>query len=171
MAMSIMTIEQIEKSIHLMRGHRIMLDSDLAKIFGVTTKQLNQAVKRNLTRFPEDFMFQVTEIERESLRSQSVTSNVGRGGRRYLPFAFTEHGTLMLANILKSTTAIRSSIQVVRAFIRLRQMMISHNDLGRKLNELERKYDTQFKVVFDAIKQIMMPHKSSSRRIGFHSDE
>ena len=166
-----LTIEQIEKTIHFIRGYRVMLDSDLARIFGVTTKHLNQAVKRNLDRFPEDFMFQVTENERESLRSQIVTSNASRGGRRYLPFVFTEHGTLMLANILNSPTAVGSSIQVVRAFIRLRQMMISHVELASKLNDLEKKYDRQFRVVFDAIKQLMIPTTSPRKPIGFHSDE
>jgi len=170
--MSITSLEQLEKFILTIRGQRVMLDSDLAKIYGVSTKHLNQQVKRNLERFPQDFMFQLTEIEEEYLRSQFVTSKPGRGGRRYLPYVFTEHGALMLANVLNSSTAVAASIQVVRAFIRLRQMMISHTELAQKLEALEKKYDSQFKVVFDALKQLMtLPPETPKRRIGFHSEE
>ena len=143
-----------------------MLDSDLARIYGVATKNLNKAVKRNLNRFPEDFMFQLTEIEGESLRFQIGTSKIGRGGRRYLPYVFTEHGALMLGNILNSETAIETSIQVVRSFMRLREMVISHSELSKKLSQLEMKYDSQFKVVFDAIKKLMVEPEVPQKKIG-----
>ena len=148
-------IEQIGKNILIIRSQRVLLDAELAKIYGVTTKHLNQQVKRNLDRFPEDFMFQLTEAEEQSLRSQIVTSKIGRGGRRYRPYAFTEHGALMLGNVLTSSIAISVSIQVVRAFINLRQLTLTNDELSRKLNNLENKYDANFKVVFDAIRAIM----------------
>jgi len=165
------SLEQLEKFILTIRGQRVMLDSDLAKIYGVTTKRLNQQVNRNLERFPKDFMFQLTEIEEESLRLQIATSKAGRGGRRYPRRVFTEHGALMAANVLNSSAAIHASIQVVRIFIYLRKLLLSHEDLGRKIESLERKYDTQFKVVFEAIKQLMAPPDVPKRRIGFHSEE
>ena len=143
-----------------------MLDSDLARIYGVATKNLNKAVKRNLNRFPEDFMFQLTEIEGESLRFQIGTSKIGRGGRRYLPYVFTEHGALMLGNILNSETAIETSIQVVRSFMRLREMVISHSELSKKRSQLEMKYDSQFKVVFDAIQKLMVEPEVPQKKIG-----
>lgn len=169
--MSFVPNEQIEKSILFIRGQRVMLDSDLARIYGVSTKRLNEQVSRNLDRFPKDFMFQLTEIEGQSLRSQIATSKIGRGGRRFLPYAFTEHGVVMLAGVLNSPVAVQSSVQVVRAFIYLRQVLSTHNDLVRKLNMLERKYDNQFKSVFEAIKKLMTTSESSSRRIGLKSNE
>jgi hypothetical protein len=169
--MIFISIEQIEKSIHFIRGQRVLLDSELAKIYGVTTKHLNQQVKRNLDRFPDDFMFQLTEIEEEFLRSQNVTSNVGRGGRRYRPYVFNEHGALMLGNVLTSPIAISVSIQVVRAFIHLRQMALSNDMLFQKLEALEKNYDAKFKVVFEAIRQIMTPPSQPRRKIGIHQDE
>jgi len=145
-----------------------MLDSDLAEIYGVETKVLNQAVKRNRDRFPEDFMFQLTNEEAEALRSQFVTSKKGRGGRRYAPYAFTEHGAVMLASVLNSTVAVHASIQVVRAFVRLREMLAAHKELARKLEELEKKYDKQFAVVFEAIRQLMEPPDEKAKEpIGF----
>jgi len=160
--------ERIERVILLVRGDRVMLDSDLAELYGVETKALNRAVRRNSGRFPLDFMFQLTSEEAESLRCQTGTSNKGRGGRRYLPYAFTEHGALMLANVLSSERAAQTSVQVVRAFVRLRQMLASNAELSRKLASLEQKYDAQFKVVFDAIRQLMSPPAKPKREIGFH---
>jgi hypothetical protein len=148
-----------------------MLDSDLAALYGVETKVLNQAVRRNIERFPEDFMFQLTSDEAERLRSQSVTSKSGRGGRRTAPYAFTEQGVAMLSSVLSSPSAIRVNIEIMRAFVRLRQMATSNADLARKLNALERKYDGQFKIVFAAIRELTEPPiKKRSRRIGFRSD-
>lgn len=160
------SIAEIEKHIFIIRKQKVMLDSDLALIYGVETRTLNQAVKRNLNRFPADFMFQLSEIEGESLRSQFVTSNKTRGGRRYLPYVFTEHGALMLGNILNSETAIETSIQVVRSFMRLREMVISHSELSKKLSSLETKYDSQFKVVFDAIQKLMVEPEVPQKKIG-----
>lgn len=163
--------EQIARSILVIRSHKVMLDADLAKIYGVTTKRLNQQVNRNRHRFPPDFMFQLTEKEEEFLRLQFATSNRGRGGRRHLPYAFTEHGAVMLAAVLNNPIAVDASIQVVRAFIRLRQMLTSHVELSRKVDALERKYDGQFRSVFDAIRQLMSPPISPKRRIGIISDD
>jgi len=165
---SLVPMEHIERAIIVVRGEKVMLDSELAEIYGVETKVLNQAVKRNVSRFPVDFMFQLTPEETESLRSQIVTSNEGRGGRRYLPYAFTEHGALMLANVLNSARAAQTSVMVVRAFVKLRQMLASNAELARKLAAMEKKYDAQFKVVFDAIRQLMSPPAKPKREIGFH---
>ena len=167
---SLVPVERIERAIILVRGEKVMLDSELAKIYGVTTKRLNEQVRRNLNRFPSDFMFQLTLGEVESLRSQFATSNEGRGGRRYLPYAFTEHGALMLANVLNNERAAQTSVMVVRAFVRLRQLLSSNAELARKLEAMEKKYDAQFKVVFDAIRQLMSPPTSDSRPIGFTAD-
>jgi predicted nucleic-acid-binding protein len=156
---------EIEKCIFIVRKHKVMLDSDLARIYGVSTKILNQAVKRNSDRFPPDFMFQLTNSETEILRSQFVTSS-SYGGRRYLPYVFTEHGALMLASILNSDIAVEASIQVVRSFVRLREFVISHAELSKKLSELERKYDSQFKDVFKAIEQLMVTPETPHKKIG-----
>jgi hypothetical protein len=159
--------ERIERSILLIRGEKVMLDADLAEIYGVETKVLNQAVKRNAIRFPEDFMFQLTEREK-----MEVVTNCDHLVRikfsPHLPFAFTEHGALMLANVLNSECAALTSVQVVRAFVRLRQMLASNAELSRKLAALEKKYDAQFKIVFDAIRQLMTPPEPKRREIGFH---
>jgi phage regulator Rha-like protein len=165
---SLVPMERIERAIILVRGEKVMLDSDLAGIYGVETKALNRAVKRNENRFPLDFMFQLTAKESETLRCQTGTSNEGRGGRRYLPYAFTEHGALMLANVLNSERAAQTSVQVVRAFVKLRQMLASNAELARKLAAMEKKYDAQFKVVFDAIRQLMSPPPKPKREMGFH---
>jgi hypothetical protein len=166
---SVVPVEAIERKILLIRGRKVMLDSDLAKLYGVPTFRFNEQVRRNLKRFPEDFMFQLTKDEHRSLISQFAISKIGRGGRRFLPYVFTEHGALMAANVLKSEKAIEASIYVVRAFAKLREMIASHKDLARRLAELEKKYDSQFKVVFDAIRQLMEPAESKPRRIGFHA--
>ncbi|MBM4298855.1 MAG: ORF6N domain-containing protein [Deltaproteobacteria bacterium] len=163
--------ERIERSILILRGHKVLLDADLAAIYGVTTKRLNEQVRRNLSRFPADFMFQLTSQEAESLRSQFATSNRGRGGRRYAPYVCTEQGVAMLSTVLNSERAIQVNIEIMRAFVRLRQMLASNAQLARKLAELERKYDAQFKVVFDAISQLMAPPEPKKRKIGFLVEE
>ena len=146
-------IDSIASRIFVIRGHRVMLDSDLAKIYGVPTKRLNEQVRRNRNRFPSDFAFPPTYQEVAILRSQFATSSWG--GRRYRPWAFTEHGAVMLANILHSSRAVAASVQVVRAFIHLRSMLAGHRELARRVDELEKKYDGQFHVVFDAIRNLM----------------
>ncbi len=159
--------EVIERKIYLIRGHKVMLDSDLAELYKVATKVLIQAVKRNVQRFPPDFMFQLNSQEVISLRSQIVTSKSGRGGRRYLPYVFTEQGVAMLSSVLNSERSIQVNIAIMRAFVKLRQMLATHKDLAKKLEEMEKKYDAQFKVVFDAIRQLMTPPQSKRRKIGF----
>jgi phage regulator Rha-like protein len=145
-----------------------MLDSDLAELYGVEIRVLNQAVKRNIKRFPSDFMFQLNEEESESLRSQFVTLKKGRGQhRKYLPYAFTEQGVAMLSSVLKSEKAIEVNILIMRAFVKLREMIASNKDLAKRLDELEQKYDAQFKIVFDAIRQLMVPPEPRRKRIGF----
>jgi hypothetical protein len=163
--------ERIERSILLLRGHKVLLDADLAALYGVTTKRLKEQVRRNRSRFPEDFMFELTSEEVASLRSQFATSNKGRGGRRYAPYAFTEQGIAMLSTVLNSERAIQVNIEIMRAFVRLRQIMASNAQLARKLTELEKKYDAQFKVVFDAIRQLMTPPQPRKRKIGFLVEE
>ncbi len=162
-------VERIEKSILLIRKQKVMLDADLAELYGVETKVLVQAVKRNLERFPEDFMFQLNPKEFAILRSQFVTSN-GWGGRRYPPYAFTEQGVAMLSSVLRSQRAIQVNIEIMRAFIRLRKMLASHAELARKLTALEKKYDAQFKEVFEAIRQLMTPPEPKRRSIGFRKN-
>jgi hypothetical protein len=164
---NLIPMERIDRAILLIRGEKVMLDLDLAAIYGVTTKRLNEQVKRNLTRFPADFMFQLTETEKSE-----VVANCDHLARLkfspHLPYAFTEHGALMLANVLNSERAAQTSVQVVRAFVKLRQMLASNAELARKLAAMEKKYDSQFKVVFDAIRQLMSPAAKPKREIGFH---
>ena len=161
----------IERSIFLIRGHKVLIDVHLAALYGVTTKRLNEQVRRNRTRFPDDFMFQLTSEEAASLRSQFATSKTGRGGRRYAPYAFTEQGVAMLSTVLNSERAIQVNIEIMRAFVRLREMLESNAQLARKLAALEKKYDAQFKVVFDAIRQLMAAPEPKSRKIGFLVEE
>lgn len=167
---AIIPAERIERSILVIRGQKVMLDADLARLYGVTTKRLNEQVKRNRGRFPADFMFQLTRQERAE-----VVANCDRLRKlKYsptMPYAFTEHGAIMLASILNSEIAIHASIQVVRAFLRLREILVEHKQLSSRLDELERKYDAQFKVVFDAIRELMSPKAPSRRRIGFAVEE
>lgn len=162
----IIPAERIEQRIVFLCKTRVMLSSDLADLYGVPVKVLNQAVKRNRERFPSDFMFQLTSEEFEILKSQIVTSSWG-GARRALPYAFSEHGILTLSSVLRSPRAIQVNIEIMRAFIRLRQMLASDFEFAHKLDELEKKYDRQFKMVFDAIRQLMTPPKSKPRQIGF----
>ena len=159
--------ERIEHAILVLRGQKVMLDSELAALYEVPVKALNQAVKRNLDRFPEDFMFRLNQEEATSLRSQSVTSKAGRGGRRTEPYAFTEQGVAMLSSVLRSPRAVHVNIEIMRAFVRLRQMLQQNTELARKLAALERKYDGQFKMVFEAIRDLMTPAPKEKPRIGF----
>ncbi len=177
---ALIPVERIERSILLIRGEKVMLSPDLAILYDVEPRALVQAVKRNIDRFPPDFMFQLTKKESDDLRSQIATSNLksqtvisssrGWGGtRRAAPYAFTEQGVAMLSSVLRSPRAIDVNIEIVRAFVRLRQMIASNADLASKFEALERKYDARFKVVFDAIRRLMQPTESKKRRrIGFH---
>jgi hypothetical protein len=162
--------ERIERSILLIRGHKVMLSTDLAELYGVEPRILVQAVKRNINRFPEDFMFQLSKEEFSNLKSQIVISSWG-GLRRAAPYAFTEQGVAMLSSVLRSKRAVQVNIEIMRAFVRLRRILASHADLARKLDSLEKKYDTQFKVVFDAIRELMKPPETKKRPIGFLVEE
>ncbi len=160
-------VERILKSILVLRGEKVILDADLAALYGVETKVLLQAVRRNIERFPDDFMFQLTLDEWSYLRSQFVTSS-SWGGRRTAPYAFTEQGVAMLSSVLHSDRAIAVNIQIVRAFVQLKRMLATHEDLARKIESLERKYDAQFRGVFDAIRELMTPHENPKKQpIGF----
>jgi hypothetical protein len=171
--------QPIEWRILLVRGQRVMLDADLASLYGVEVKVLNQAVKRNAERFPADFMFQLTREETTALRSQIVTLDNPSGrlrgrGRyaKYLPHAFTEQGVAMLSSVLKSGQAVQVNVEIMRAFVRLRAMIGHNRELARRLDALESKYDRQFKVIFDAIRELMTPPgPPPKRRIGFVSEE
>lgn len=160
-------IERIQNLILFIRGEKVILDSNLAELYAVQTKTLNRALKRNLARFPSDFMFQLTAEEAETLRYQFGTSNTRRGGRRYLPYVFTEQGVAMLSSVLNSERAVLVNIEIMRAFVNLRRLLYSNVDLARKLNELENKYDRQFRVVFDAIRELMTPPPAKLKPIGF----
>ena len=166
---AIVPASHIERAIFFIRGQKVMLDADLAVLYGVSTKVLVQAVRRNHARFPDDFLFQLTTEEARNLRPQSVASSFGRGwgGRRYAPYAFTEHGVAMLSSVLRSPRAIQVNIAIMRTFVRLRQMLVSHEALARKLDALEKKYDAQFRAVFDAIRRLMSPPTAGRPTIGF----
>jgi hypothetical protein len=157
--------ERIVQAIFIMRGQKVILDKNLADLYGVTTSVLNKAVSRNVDRFPSDFMFQLTRKEFANLKFQFGTSSWG--GTRKLPRAFTEQGVAMLSSVLRSTRAVQVNIQIMRAFVRLRQVLASHADLARKLEELEKKYDAQFRVVFDALRALMAETAPPKRKIGF----
>ena len=159
--------ERIEKRIFLLRGQRVMLSMDLAELYGVEPRVLVQAVKRNIERFPDDFMFQLDLQEVRNLKSQIVISSWG--GQRFLPYAFTEQGVAMLSSVLKSKRAAQVNIEIMRAFVRLRQLIASNKELAKRLDELEKKYDSQFKVVFDAIRELMTPVDPKPTRIGFRA--
>ncbi len=165
---SFVPAERIKQLILFIRGEKVICDSDLAALYQVETRTLVQAVRRNFSRFPADFMFQLSKEEFEALRSQFVISNKGRGGRRYLPYVFTEQGVAMLSSILNSERAVQVNIAIVRAFVKLRKILASNKHLARKLEDLEKKYDSQFKVVFDAIRRLMAP-PPKPKRIGFRA--
>ena len=159
--------ESIERRILLIRGQKVMLGADLAELYGVTVGRLNEAVKRNGKRFPCDFMFQLSLQELRNLKSQIAISSSRWGGRRHQPYAFTEQGVAMLSSVLNSERAVQVNIEIMRAFVRLRALIASNKELARRLVELEEKYDSQFKVVFDAIRELMTPVPPTPRRIGF----
>ncbi len=168
----IATVEQIERSIHVIRGQRVLLDSDLAKLYGVTTKQLNQQVARNEDRFPEDFSYQLTLQEFRNLKSQIVTSSSGYGGRRKLPWVFTEQGVAMLSSVLKSPTAVRVNIEIMRTFVRLRRLMATPGELVeqiQKLAETIQLHDNEIKIISQVLQQMIEKPAVPRRRIGFHS--
>ena len=161
--------ERIEGAILLIRGQKVMLDTDLAKLYRVPTGHLNRAVRRNAKRFPDDFMFQLSEAEFDALRCQFGISK-GKGGRRYRPYAFTEQGVAMLSSVLRSPRAVEVNIAIMRAFVKLRRWAIEHADLARRIDELESKYDQKFAVVFDAIRKLMeLPPLAASKEVGFHT--
>jgi hypothetical protein len=164
---ALIPVERIEQAILLIRGQKVMLDRDLAALYSVQTRVLKQAVRRNAERFPEDFMFELTQEEFEDWRSQFVISKSDRMGLRHAPMAFTEQGVAMLSSVLRSPQAIKVNIAIMRAFVKLREILASHADLAKKLEEMEKKYDAQFKVVFDALRKLMMPPASPKRKIGF----
>ena len=161
--------ERIEAGILLIRGQRVMLDSDLAELYGVESRAMLQAVSRNKERFPEDFAFRLSREEWRILRSQFVISSWG--GRRYPPYAFTEQGVAMLSSVLNSPRAVQVNIEIMRTFVRLRALMASHTELKARLDEMESKYDKQFRVVFDAIRELMAPVPSPGRKLGFKTAE
>ena len=162
--------EIIEKRIFLLRGQKVMLSVHLAKLYQIEPRVLIQAVKRNIERFPRDFMFQLSKEEFHNLKSQIVISSWG-GFRRSAPYAFTEQGVAMLSSVLRSKRAVQVNIEIMRAFVKLRQILASHAELARKLEALEKKYDAQFRVVFDAIRQLMTPPEKAPKKIGFQLRE
>ncbi|MGC9208168.1 ORF6N domain-containing protein [Acidithiobacillus sp.] len=166
-------VEALAQRIYRIRGQRVLLDADLAELYGVPTKRLNEQIKRNPDRFPPDFLFQLSEEEHAALRSQLATSNTGRGGRRYLPYAFTEHGAIMAATVLNSPRAIEMSVFVVRAFVRLREMLSTHQELAEKLDALERTVSTHDQAIaglINAIRELTHTPASRTRPIGFTAD-
>ena len=171
---SLVPIETIAQSILLLRGQRVILDYDLARLYGVTTARLNQQVRRNIERFPEDFMFQLSKDELNILMLQNATSRLTHGGRRKLPLAFTEHGALMAASVLNTSRAVEVSVYVVRAFIRLRELLSTHAELSQKLAELESRvdgHDEQIAELIEAIRQLLSPAEKPERRIGYRLKE
>ena len=167
----VVPIERIVRCIYLIRDKKVMMDRDLAALYGVETAQLKRAVKRNIERFPEDFMFKLTKHELEDWRCQFGISNGVKMGLRYLPMVFTEQGVAMLSSILRSKRAISVNIQIMRTFIQLRQMLTTHKDLKRKIEDMEKKYDQQFRVVFEAIKQLLKTESKPRKKIGFEVKE
>lgn len=159
--------EIIDGKILIIRGKKVMLDRDLAALYGVETRKLNQAVHRNIKRFPEDFMFQLTKEEMDNWKSQFVISNNDKMGLRKRPYAFTENGVAMLSSVLNSERAIAVNIQIMRTFTKLRELLVTNKELRQKIEEMEKKYDHQFKIVFDAIRCLIEPAQKSGKRIGF----
>ena len=169
---AIAAIRRVDSRILYLRDQKIILDADLAELYGVTVKRLNEQITRNVARFPSDFLFQLTRAERDSLRSQNATSNNGRGGRRYLPYAFTEHGAIMAATVLNSKRAIEMSIFVVRAFVRMREALVANQQIAAKLTELESRlesHDADIQKLVEAIRQLMAPPARNRKRIGFEA--
>ena len=158
--------QSIERSIRMIRGQKVLLDEDLARLYGVPAKRLNEQVRRNAARFPEDFMFRLDREESANLRSQIATSS-SWGGRRYQPLAFTEQGVAMLSSVLRSSRAVEVNVEIMRAFVRLRRLLESNVELSRRLDALERKYDGHFRAIFDAIRELMTPPGKPVKRIGF----
>lgn len=168
---SVIPLEQIERKILLLRGQKVLLDADLAVLYGVSTKRLNEQVRRNQKRFPADFVIELTTTETNNLRSQFVTSKLGRGGRRYGILAFTEQGVAMLSSVLNSQRAVQVNIAIMRAFVQLRELLATNKDLAKKLDALEKKYDGQFQKVFAAIRALTQPDPPPpNHRIGFGTD-
>ncbi len=159
----------ISQKILFVRGTRVMLDADLARLYGVATKNLNKAVKRNASRFPADFMFQLSSKDLQSLRFQTGTSNSSRGGRRYAPYAFTEQGVAMLSSVLRSARAVQVNVAIMRTFVRLREMLATHEELRRKIDAMEKRYDARFQAVFDTIRQMLETPIPARKPIGFHA--
>jgi hypothetical protein len=173
-APSSVPLELVERRIYLIRGQKVMLDADLAELYQVLTKNLNLAVRRNIGRFPSDFRFQLTQEETEALRLQFATSNAGRGGRRYLPYAFTEHGVAMLSSVLSSKRAVQMNIVIVRAFIKLREVVSSSKELAHRFEQVEAKlqrHGAAIGVLADEIKRLKQPPASPKRRIGFMAED
>jgi len=171
--MEIVPQQIIEGKIYLLRGKKVMLDRDLATLYGVETRTLNQAVRRNINRFPEDFMFQLTMEEMENWKSQIVISNKEKMGLRKRPYAFTENGVAMLSSVLSSERAVEVNIQIMRTFTRLREMILTHKELAHKLAQLERKigkHDDEIKTIFNAIRQLMVPPEPKRRKVGFRRE-
>jgi hypothetical protein len=171
----IIPLERIEKAIFIVRGQKVIFDQELAELYGVQTKALKQAVKRNLDRFPEDFMFELTDSEFRNLRSQIVTSSSEQwGGPRYRPMAFTEQGVAMLSSVLRSKRAVQVNIEIMRAFVRLRDLLSTHKELARRLGDLEAHiadHDDQIQAIFEAIRQLMVPPEKERKKIGFEVKE
>jgi len=162
--------ELVMNKIYVIRGQKVMLDNDLADLYDIETKRLKESVRRNIDRFPEDFMFELTPAEFESLRSQIATSKIGRGGARYLPMAFTEQGVAMLSSVLKSETAIRVNIQIIRIFTKMREMIMTHKDILLQLEKIEKKlagHDEDITLIFGYLKQLLNPPQPPRRKIGF----
>ena len=170
MSTAIVSQEMIERLIFLIRGQKVIIDADLAVLYGVTTRRLKEQVRRNMERFPSDFMFELTGDEKAQVVANCDHLKKLRFSP-YLPYAFTEHGALMLANVLSSERAMQASVQIVRTFVRLREMLASNAELSRKLDALEKKYDQQFKVLFEAIRQLLQPPEKPKRQIGFKVGE
>ncbi len=172
---SIVTQERIEKKIYLIRNQKVMIDQDLAELYNVSTGRLNEQVKRNLDRFPKDFMFQLSKAEYNTIRSQIAILNTGRGGhRKYLPYAFTEQGVAMLSSVLKSKRAVQVNIQIMRAFVKLREILSTHKELAQKLKKLELKidsHDQRIQTIFEVINQLLTPPEKPKRKIGFIIEE
>ncbi len=168
---SLLTLDLVERKIYVVRGQKVMLDNDLALLYGVTTKRLNEQVKRNISRFPEDFMFQLTTDELDNLRSQIATSSLkSYGGRRYMPYVFTEQGVAMLSGVLNSERAVQVNIGIMRAFVNMRKMLSTNEEVSKKLADIEDKlgnHDEHFKKVFTAIRLLMNPPSKSDKQIGF----